>query len=706
MSTEENVAAFLVSVSQLSHERTLEDRQRQRDLQRDIDELRRRLKNIPPLKGPKHPVHNENVSVIELSEPTARKGTPNLKPKPRPKPKTLLDSVSVDKEPIDIVKGPSSTPKEKEYRSFSQIEALIKANDSNDTEDNHDSNVNVEPPSNQSAITKPKPLKPVNNIKPLPISREDRLAKHFTESQNKLVIPVPKANYVPKGGYLNLNDKTQAPPKATKPRSLLSGNGTSFGISISPLKQSSGGWLASSLANPKTSATPQNTTTTTTLLSSPGKLSSRKPNDWITSSLNNSASQVQKSPTGPIKPSKNQYFTSTSAEANHNKNYLQGSPKSASSQTSWISSAVKKAEPHSFDDRSTPKYLIPKSISVKSKLLLEKDQLKTENEPEFVNMLLTLKKRSPLPPPGQQTQTQTLEFADKIESMRRSPIRQQQADLNRKSEVEEIPEGLRPKLSPTRRGIPPEKPSKPPVSEFSKAEEDTLASALSKLSRKNLEKTPMSLSEQYKAQDTELLKLQILKLGKKNVDKNPLAKPQMKMEGLAALGKLKPTKRPPKLEQEVPEALRKFEKLKPLKKPITSSATKENEPTTATSTSSSTSTSTPKLPSTSTSEVRHNNFQDHLALILRTGSTSSFGGTDSNPEPVPLRRAQTDVEESKLTHPNKGRSRGPRRRLPKKATASVSPSNTVKRTPPPKREKPKTVGPLTPTRKFEGELFI
>lgn len=671
MSTDENVAAFLVSVSQLSQERALEERQRQRDLQRDIDELRRRLKNLPPPKRPRELLQNDvsTISVIDLDEPIART-TP---PKPKKTPAVItIDQVLIS-ESIDIVKGPS-TAKDKTYRSFSQIEALIKQLESTAKLDKVKS-IESKADGDETSIPKQpepnvaRPLKPIN--KPLPTSREDRLAKHFAEAQNKLVIPMPKASYVPKGGYLNLNEKNPAPQKSVKPRKLL-GNGSNGNILDISTPKHGAGWLASTLANTKTSVSHQNVVP----ISPPSKLP-RKPNDWITSSLKNPATQIQKSPTAPAKPAKGQLLTTSDPEPNRLS--PQGSPKSG--QTSWINSAVRKAEAHQFDDKSAPRFLIPKSISVKSKLLLEKDLKKVEKEPEFVNMLLSLKKRTSLPPPKsiapKEQKPQTLEFANKFEEMRKSPVRK--PDLSSKID-EEIPEGLRPRLSPTRRLVPPGKPSKRPVSEFSKAEEDMLSAALSKLSLNKLEKTSESLSDRYKAQDTELLKLQILRLGKKDVEKSLLAKPEVEMEGLTALTKLKPTKKPPKMEQEKPEALKKLETMKPQKKPTASAP----------------------------QETQQVNFQNHLALILRSGSTSSFGGTDSKTEPAPLRRARTDVEETKLTHPNKGRSRGPRRRLPKKTSTLESPSiiDPVRRAPPPKREKPVTVGPLAPTRKFEGDLFI
>ena len=60
---------FLSSLSLLSQERIKEDRQRQRNLQHDIDELRSRLHSSSPIKGESNYMSSSNRSLYQISVP-------------------------------------------------------------------------------------------------------------------------------------------------------------------------------------------------------------------------------------------------------------------------------------------------------------------------------------------------------------------------------------------------------------------------------------------------------------------------------------------------------------------------------------------------------------------------------------------------------------------------------------------------------------
>jgi hypothetical protein len=104
-------------------------------------------------------------------------------------------------------------------------------------------------------------------------------------------------------------------------------------------------------------------------------------------------------------------------------------------------------------------------------------------------------------------------------------------------------------------------------------------------------------------------------------------------------------------------------------------------------------------------------FKAQLLSIIRAGTAPQLGLSAS--PIVPLQRSETDPEVSsakredtmasgKLTHPNKLRAKGPKRRLPKTLNTET---NTMTKAKPPIKPKPK-VGDLSTTLKFEGDVFL
>lgn len=194
-----------------------------------------------------------------------------------------------------------------------------------------------------------------------------------------------------------------------------------------------------------------------------------------------------------------------------------------------------------------------------------------------------------------------------------------------------------------------------------------------------------------------------------------------KPEAISFLLKLKATKPSPPKPESKPEALRQFESMRKLDyKPL--------EPETRASQLASTSTKEPALPSDLTSKpVPAAQFHAHLSSLLKANTEPL-----ASPKPqAPVRRSTAPLESSTpLTHPNKSRSKGPKRRLPKSqksgsstgaptpasasyassisssvSDAAASEKQPIKKKPPPIKGK-KPALEVKPRRIASGELFI
>lgn len=212
--------------------------------------------------------------------------------------------------------------------------------------------------------------------------------------------------------------------------------------------------------------------------------------------------------------------------------------------------------------------------------------------------------------------------------------------------------------------------------------------------------------------------------------------PEDKPEALSL--KLKPTKpAPPKLESK-PEALRQFETMrnpevrKPEKPEIEKPEIQKPESISGSRVAQlNLTTKEPALPSDlSFKPVPAAQFHEHLTNLLRanTDPLSTLKPQARAPKQAPVRRATAPVEYSApLTHPNKSRSKGPKRRLPKSQTTSSSVSTfasaasasstsrtsspAFNRSQPPKKKPPPIKGKkpdmeVKPRRIASGELFI
>lgn len=253
-------------------------------------------------------------------------------------------------------------------------------------------------------------------------------------------------------------------------------------------------------------------------------------------------------------------------------------------------------------------------------------------------------------------------------------------------------------------------------------------------------KKPIKPSALYEQKDTELLRSQMNKLGSRKFQTTD-QRNEPKPEGLQALTKLKSVKNPPKSPPAKPEALKSYELVlsKRQEKPSSKSVVDEEG-------SDSDSQSMSSLTETKGS------FQDKLSSILRTNSVPVFGATAAPPSKAIERAATVDGSSSrkkdtsgkKLTHPNKGRSKGPKRRLPgsvksgtnsadstkstlsttkidtpntpsqaqspsnsSPTTSSTTPISDYKKKPPINRAaKKNALENLKPSRKISGEVFI
>lgn len=220
----------------------------------------------------------------------------------------------------------------------------------------------------------------------------------------------------------------------------------------------------------------------------------------------------------------------------------------------------------------------------------------------------------------------------------------------------------------------PLKPVKPPTSSFKpstlapeKKEPPTKPAKPEKPAKPGKPEKPSFKS--FQAQDSQELQNQILRLSPtKSASRETKPAP---VEEIKPFGSLKPVKPAKPTSLDVPEALNALAKLKPAKPaPI-----KTLEPVLRTPIKSS-SVAGPKADLKASSpelSKEQPDFHAKLSNILRASTEPTLGASISE-VPEPIRRTQSSTPANstpaKLTHPNKSRAKGPKRKLPKQLNAS------------------------------------
>ncbi|RLV94468.1 hypothetical protein JA1_001691 [Spathaspora sp. JA1] len=704
----DKVEDFLSSLSQLSRDRLKEDQQRQRDLQRNIDELKKSRSSSPvksmnesttssyQLNIPELKFNRSNVqgsTNLNLLTPVARKNSdlPAIKPKPKPKPN------------VTYVPGNINVEKVSGIRSFGEMENLIKQGETLDFSskaDSMDTNISSPPPlkptpkghwvntsiqkqenqpDDDDDIDKHAPPPPIRTVKP----------SYLASSQ-----PPPPPIRTVKPSYLSSASLQPPAPKiATKPPTLTQ-------VPKSPVKKD---WMTSTLDNSKTTITPSSADSTP---------SPPKPNksNWL-ASLSNSksttstpqSSEVKANHPPPIAKKPTTSWISSVVNSESSKSLTQHITQDTSNleikispkKSNWIDSAVRRSESSKqVTVPEKPSYLsnIPKSdkVLLKEVAVDEKPEFLTRREsllghapplvPKKKSSIVdaefkTAKLRSASTEKKPEPETAKMsEFHSKINRLRsqspeRKPVEKTSEEKEFMARFQTVkstvpPPVLKPKPTSVYNTPPPEfqkrfdavvansprlKPQIKQKNEYAQKDAETIQTQLKNLSKPGVPSKPLS----YAKKDAEVIQSQLTKLSKTEADNKP-----NKVES----------------------------------------------------------------------------FENKLnGLLSRVNSNPPSTG----PTPPPtreLRKAWTDPvtsnssssrREEKLTHPGKGRSKGPKRRLPKNLADSSSAKSTQitsekqeqqqiidfgipKKAPPPvnKRTKPKEVGPLKPTRDFSGELFI
>ncbi|KAK6455634.1 muscle M-line assembly protein unc-89 [Scheffersomyces xylosifermentans] len=726
---------FLSGLSQLSQDRLREDQQRQRELQRSVDELRLKSGSVSPVKParqelsplprsssrnaspipsltfnrseyksrldqyeeenapklPKRPAYLDTDDKnppplptrkpdlsdsfdIELLQPTARKSKPVIPSKPSSKPSSTISSGLPDFKKKSYI-DEDENKAESKYRSFTQIEDTIK-NKTNVAK--YDENKTTQKPTPPKPRAKPTSADSENAVesKQAPVKKDwlsstldNKATTNTTRTESKKPVPRPKSD------WLSSTLENKATINSTHTESKK------------PIPRPKSDWLSSTLSNSKT--TISNTSSAPTPASPPRI--GRKPNgDWL-SSLSNSqtnTTSISKSPSRATHLSK-----SPSKNAN-----------------SWLDSAVSKRESH-YSEEIRPSFQITKKKSP-SPVVAEE-----ETTPEYLERLEQIKKgegltiKKPIPkPPKPSGSKYTAEDSEllkstmaKLSSAKTIPPKRNKTAINKYTEEDaELLKSTMAKLSTNK--APPPKPSKPSIEKYSQEEKDLLQSALSNLSPKKVPPKPSKPAlNKYEAQDTELLRSQMSQLSNKSTSVKAKEKDSV-AEGILARNRLKPVAPAPSSPSKTSTA--------PFTKPksvVGSEAT--------------------------LSPAKPISFEDKLSGILRASTAPQL--TSKTPTQVirsntdPIEKRKDTVGNEKLVHPSKGRTKGPKRKLPKSmqknnrgappksqpkiviesAPAAEEVENEaieIKKRPPPinKLSKPKPVEGLKPTRNFSGEIFI
>lgn len=684
-----NVDTFLEDLSELSQKRLREDLQRQRDLQKNIDELRLRLNSSSPVKSGSY-----RSSLGETNNSSKYKEIPllsfnrNEKPRfltydlieeneiapPMPKRPVIDNEISVSrfnrnaldegiapKMPKRPTSVPDNTAKPNKFESEEQAPPLPRRSKVDSYEINSSREKNV--------------------ISPIVPSKSQNLLNRNTSNyinsvtnKNSLLNSIENTNST--GKYKSFMDiekeiKSGIVPDFKSQRELLSINAKSVGPSIKPKPKE----LAARGSSDYNDSTPKTPTKST---------------DWIDSLANSKSRFNTTSPMIPKPSYANALFAAQNAKV--------------------ASPPKPKDQSHAISKLGTNSFL-------------------KEN---------TLHESTPIQP--------------NIEKQK--PILPDKSNINNI-----IPKSTSAKKLPPR----PAKPSKDLVKEslndvslvkndvsLVKKDADILKSTISNLNLVGKAKPSLPSKprlSKYEELDSKELNSQLRKLGS---TKSPIIERSETLgmaEGLAALNKLRPVAKPKVMEKPPkPEAIQSLEKIKATKPVLSKPPTKPNLNNTDKGTQ--TNTSKEEIPTKLSSEPKSIRpaFHDELASLIKPGPKTlpGSGGSITAEQKVSPKEASTgqsvktreNMSNQKLSHPNKNRSKGPKRRLPKTMKTSLSDSNlsanlksnynqkeqeneaiklqsapnsgTKSKKPPPinKLSKPRTLPELKPSRNFSGDIFI
>lgn len=698
---------FLSSLSQLSQDRLKEDQQRQRQLQRDIDELRARLNSSSPTKL----MYSSSSGAVSGSKSGAREipllvFNRNAKFQSEAPPMPIRPR-SDDETPPPMPVRPGSdeaTPPPMPARPDSPPAPALPRR--------REFDIDLMRPVAKAAP--PKPVKKIVEKVSSPIGQFGRVSgsnpvsnsnykTKFGSSENK-----PDKQY---SSFAEMEDKIKGTKPVEIPINEL--NTPASSNQKAPIKPAKSDWLSSTLLKPNvssgtyvpkpsyfsaisaaqaakslganTSTILMNTHTpsTTTLATSPNRATSSpdRPTSWLDSAVKKTLSHESYT-----EPNQRNFTIDTDEDK----------------KMTWLDSVAKKGPKHEYVEKR-PSYQIPKKPASLSTKRYENEDPKKFVSPdvESAKVLAVVKK---IPPPK----------PSKLDK--------------KKEDHDELLRSQLGRLSPTKSfGSTAKK-------DFAAKDTELLKQQLSKLGSKG--NSYAKTSTNYKEQDTELLRSQLSKLGSKTV-KLPPQKEKDKAEGLLALSKLKPVKAPPQKVPEKPEALRRLDNLKGVKE-TDSKAGKKAPPKPETlkklnrvETQQDTIT---ELPSSSQNGSLSDlskatppaSFEDRLSSILKSSTAPTLGASPM----APVSRSITDpglskrrdTSGGKLMHPNKSRAKGPRRKLPKSMArtkqAEAAPvglsvekrdtpglKSKSSRIPPPIKAKP-SLDQMKPSRNFSGEVFI
>ncbi|CAH6718547.1 hypothetical protein CLIB1444_01S09164 [[Candida] jaroonii] len=227
----------------------------------------------------------------------------------------------------------------------------------------------------------------------------------------------------------------------------------------------------------------------------------------------------------------------------------------------------------------------------------------------------------------------------------------------------------------------------PPVKDFKKLDVEPLKTTLGRLSPTKVMEDKSNLSN-YKQADNDLLNRQLNKIKEKPVvkskpmiDQKSIDKPAIDQKPVID----KPKGGKPKEDKQLRETHTKIPTIRN-KPPAIKKSTPEIKP---------------KPTNDSQSSLTSLDFKSQLSSILRSNTEP----TTSSPS-MQIQRSNTEPEksQSKLTHPNKSRSKGPKRRLPKSFKNEKQPQPSNIKPKPPIKPKPKSVGDLKSNIDFD--VFI
>ncbi|CAG85611.2 DEHA2B15004p [Debaryomyces hansenii CBS767] len=690
---------FLSSISELSQERLREDQKRQRDLQRNIDALRSRSNSSSPVKSSSYQSSmprsssrgHDDIPSLKFNR-SLRSNNENFS--------TNMKDLDEDKPP-EMPQRPDSA--RRQYRS-SRGDAFNETPPPMPRRPAYESEESPPPMPLRRDIKKfgpPKPSKPsgmsskfdIELINPIPMKTKPEL---LSKRDDIKVQHIPKSPLTEGQKYRSFteleNDIRKGSDVGGKTKDMVDDlfavNSISNTKPLKPIKS----YKLSTKPNSKdkVEGTP-NVVPKPTYLNA---LSATK-NQSEPSSIQSSISSAK------------QRYIPEHNNPNDVSIIKSSSPQREKKQNSWIDSAIKKNDTPESPVKAANRVKDSPTKHVKS------------SEPEYLSSLA--RKKSP----------------DTHNSDSKTPPKPPKPSLETYTKAEnELLKSQMQKLSSSKNKSAPPKPVKPSISKYEEQDTEVLKLQMQKLSHgKNAPPKPSKPSpKKYQEEDNAILLSQMKKLGRNsNSSITRGSTQQTNPEGLAALAKLKPVKTVPSPKSassnSIPEPIKKLEHIKTSDKSVKKSPSPERAVAAKTSSSS-------DLSDSKSSSKGTHSFQDQLSSIIRASTVPNVRASKPaanipRANTLPLHENTAGAAQSKLTHPNKGRSKGPKRRLPKKiaknpstadnagsasahANANSNHSTTQiidfkhKKVPPPvnKASKQKALDNLKPSRNFSGELFI